>query len=302
MSAENAPAPAESAQQSMTFDQAAEAALASGEESAAAAVTQEAAALQEGEAVEAPVSAPDVPEHVRWAKSVSGNADDQGNLIPDRLAKQAFELNKQYQPVVQRLAQLEKVLQHPRILAAMNELNQPAPSPTKQDAAEKTDEQILQEFVDKQIEERTAPLKQQAALAYQRAIQAETETAYVKLCEEFGKEQYDGIAPQIGAQMQAASQQSGIPVQQLIEFLVQRGQLYSTFEAAARSHLYPQLRDQVKKVQETASQQKLEEKKRTTVVPAKGVSAASVTKAAPKIESFEDAIRAAEEELAAKAK
>lgn len=287
----------------MNFDQAAEAALAESEQAAGQQETQTQEAPAEGQTT-AEGAVPEVPEHVRWAKAASGNTDEQGNLVAEKLAKQAFELNRQFQLNAQKLAQLDRLLAHPKMRAAMEEIHG-APKSREtgtETEGEKTDEQILKEFVQKTVDETTKDLRERAAFAHQRAINAEIELTTRKLHEEFGRDQYESIKEDIGRQMAVSAQQAGITPVQLVNFLIEKDQLFPVLQQAAQSLLYPKLKEQVRRTAETADKQKIEEKKRTTVVTAKGTSAASVSKAQPEINDFWSAAEAAEKELADKRK
>jgi hypothetical protein len=289
----------------MSFDQSVEAALKTFEENGPGGAEEEAAsAPEEGKAGEAPgVTPADEPEHVKWAKSVSGNVDEKGTLNQDRVLKQAYELHKQSQATAQQLAQLNSVLRHPEIAATLQRLasGQTPEAAKKEPEGEKTDEQVLSEYVKDLIKRETAGLQEQTRLAYNRAIEAESNLAYNRLCQEFGKEDYDGIRQDIASQLAVVAQQANTTLPSLIEYLVQKGMLYDTFASAARNILYPRMKERTAAAATQASQKKVEDKKKLALTP-KGTSPVSVAKSPKKINSFEDAAKAAEEELDEKGK
>ena len=73
--------------------------------------------------VETPV---EEPEHVKWVKSIDGDWDPKtGQIIPEKVAKRAFELNKQAQASTQKLNQLTQLVQHPEIAKIVSRLTNP---------------------------------------------------------------------------------------------------------------------------------------------------------------------------------
>ena len=296
-----APAAAESAttDSPMSFEQAAEAAL--GEQSGSA-PAQDATAPSEGKAETTPAPIPvEEPDYVRWVKSVSGNTDAQGNINVDRVLKQAYELNRQNQLVAQKLSQFNQALQHPEIQKVVMRLANPqqAQEPAQ---AELTDEQILNQHIEKIIEQRMSPvlspLQEQAQLAFERAVKAETDSAFYALQEEFGKDEFNSVIPEIQNQLQMASLQSGVPIPQILGLMVQRGALYPAMAQIARNALFPQLKQRINQASQTAQDQNIEAKKKLTMAAVKGgTPVKQVSKPAPKIDTWEDAWKAAEKEL-----
>lgn len=305
MPSENAaPAQAESAApvaapQSMDFEASARSALAEfekGESGNADAGQGETA--PEGKAGESSTAPVEEPEHVKWAKSVSGNVDDQGNLNVDRVLKQAYELNRQNQLTAQQLAQLKTVLQHPGVLKALEEATKGKPPEAEKPApdAEKSEIDILNDHIDERITAATKDLTERNQLLFQDLVETKLNLTYAKLCEEFGKTDYDGIRDQIGQQIHAVAQRANTTPQALIEFMIRNGSLYDTFASAARNILYPRLKEQRASAAAAAEQKSVEGKRNLKAMPS-GTSSKSVAK--PKaIETFDDAVRAAEEELA----
>ena len=306
-----APAPAESAAPEpvgpQTFEEIADAAQQSLESAA------------EGTEVKAPAPVPgqaeQIPEHLGWARSVSGLADPTtGEISVDRLAKQAFEVNKAFQAQARTLAQFEGLLKIPKIAAAFRELaGDPGPAPpavakATDGEAPQTEEQILADFVrgelKKFIEPTLAPLQQQIQTVYKQYEDSQMELAYRNLQEEFGKTEdgqhyvYDTVRDQVASMIVETARQANVQVGTLLSHLIRNNQLAQTFSSAARNILFPAVRQQVETVRKAADIKKMADQKRTRLTspgsPARDVG--TVRKQAP---TFEEAAEQAEQELSA---
>lgn len=281
-----------------SFEDAANAALAEHQESgneAAEPETQEAAPEQK-----APEPEPE-PEHTRWVKSVSGNVDDKGQIIADRIYKQAYELNKQNQATAREIAQYRRMMQHPEVAAAMQRVQTgaPPPQPAKQEPEEeKTDEQILEEFVRAKakdlFEREYGPKLRDAEIAWTRQFNADLAATQSKLHEEFGKEEYEAVKEEVGAHIAEQAQLLGVHPIILLQELSRRDKLYPTLASAARNILYPRLRETISKAKAETEAAKVNTAKGAKL-PGKGTPAAAV-KQSRKIDSFQDAYKAAMDE------
>lgn len=242
------------------------------------------------------------PEHIKWVKSIDGDSDPKtGEILTDRVAKRAFELNKQAQANAQKLNQLTQLLQHPDIAPAVARLinpNSATSTEAKKDEepkAERSDEQVLEDWVNKRIEQRLQPVLEENRMLYQEYANNQMVQSYAKLKDEFGSDDagaplYDSVREQVGQQIAQAAAANGIAPQELWNELIRRGQLYDTLASTARNLLYPKLKERVSSLQS----KNIDEKKRTRLGP-KGTPATSV-KQGKSISTFADAILAAEDE------
>jgi len=248
------------------------------------------------------------PEHVKWAKGIDGDWDPAtGQFHTDRVLKRAFELNKQNQAAAQRLAQINQALQHPEIAAVLQKVygqpqQQPAQPAKKEPEGEKTDEQILSEFVEERVKKLVSPIEQRAALVYQKYLKSEVELTRQTLREEFGKEGdayvYDSVAPDVVGRLSAMAQEANTTLDQLVSYLVDRGKLTDTVREVTQTILYPKIREKAVQTQVQTQQKQIEQKKGTRLTSS-GTPAKQV-KPVKKVDSFADAVAAAEEELAQK--
>lgn len=273
-------------------------------------------ALDQQESAKAPAAAPetpapegqaagkaDEPEELRWVKSTSGLVDPStGAISTERLAKQAFEANKQLQTQARTLSQLQTLLQIPKIAQVLAEVTGTAqPKPTE--AAEpQTDEQILEAFVQQRIQQALGPAEQRLQALYARHEESQFEACHKQLQEEFGKTEdgqhfvYDTVARQVGEQIESVAARANVNPRALLSHLIANGMLYETFQSAARNVLFGTIQQKAKAAQEQASSATLAQKKRTqlTAVGSPARSVATVQKSAA---SFEDAAELAEKEL-----
>lgn len=295
-----APVETESAAEPKTFDEAVNAALeetqeVSGEEVSTPAETEASEAEKTTE--EATTEA----EHIAWMKSVEGNVDpESGEVNIDRISKQAFELHKQTQQQASNLSQLNEILKNPQVSQFITELyggkvapREPATIPN----AEKTDEEILGEFVDKRFEARVGSLNENVNILTDKLIVSEQTLARKQLIEEFPN--YDEIKDQVGAMIGSAATRARMSATQLMNTLALNGTLHETLQQAAMTILYPAL---AKEKSATVVPAKTvvtlvdEAKKRTNLTNPGANSNAQSTEAV--IATFEDAADAAEEEIA----
>ena len=166
-------------------------------------------------------------------KSIDGDSDPEtGEIIIDKVAKRAFELNKQAQTNAQKLNQLNQLLQHPalaphvqRIIAGSNgEVVEVKPEEKK----DRTDEEVLEDWVNKRIEDRLKPLVEENRMLYNQYAENTMAVAYSKLKDEFGaddagKPMYDSVRAQVREQLAAAATQAGVKPQDLWNELIKRG-------------------------------------------------------------------------------
>ena len=272
---------------------------------------EQAEAAQEGTGAESaatePKASPTVeqaeePEHVRWAKSVNGNVDPAtGQIVHDRVLKQAFELNKQAQHQAQVLSQLEAVFKHPRIASVLAEISgAAAPKLPDQPEAEKTDEQRLEEYVNERIQKAIGPIQAINQPLVAKYVDSEMNNTYNRLKEEFGTDDsgvplYDTVRDQVVASLAQAAANAGLTPHDLATRLALSGKLYESFATATRNLLFPKVAEAARKAKTSGAS--LEAAKRAQLVP-KGTPAREVKPAGRKVDSFEDAVEAAEEELA----
>jgi hypothetical protein len=253
------------------------------------------------------------PDHLKWVKSQSGFVDPAtGQVNLDAVAKQAFELNRAYQTQAQNINQLGTLLRHPKIAAAFAEVTggmqqQPqAGAQAETEPSEKSEQEILAEFVRSEINAVLAPVQQQASIAYRNFEASQVALAYQQLRNEFGTTKMDGkdiavydtIAPQVDQQILAEAASVGATVPAYISYLIQNNLLYPKFSNAAKAVLFPSLQQKTAQAQTTATQTSLEKQKRTALTGKS--SSPQVRSGAKKITSFAEAAAAAEEELASK--
>lgn len=306
MAEENsAPVATESAPETaMSFEASAQAALAEYEKSHPESDQQEAAA-PEGQAETTPVPTPaEEPEHVKWAKSVSGNTDGEGNIIQDRVLKQAYELNRQNQQTARELAQLNLALRHPEVAQAIQRViaGTPAKPEPVAERADKTDEQILAEFVEDKIASKIKPVVESNEALVSRLVLNDCNSTYEKLTKEFGKENFDAVLPAINQQLNAVAQQTGISFPELTKRLVLTERLSEVYSNAAKSMLYEKFKQDRAQEAQTKQASTVEAKKKLTAVPVQSSTGKTLSKPAREIKDFWDAAKLAEEQEAARAK
>ena len=264
-----------------------------------------------------PGTAAEEPEHVRWAKRIDGYFDPgTGQFAHDRIIKGAFELNRQNQSQAQQIQQIRQALQDPDLRAYLEARRRGQPAAPivqpREPTAEKTDEQILEDFVleraQKAIQpiverlERLAPRVEQYR---QQQVVGQVDQAYTALREEFGQDAaggyvYDMIAPQIADAFDSAATRLGATREQLVGALVDRGQLVGTIRSIARDIDWERQRQFVGRQLAAAQSADVESKRRTRLSPGRGTPSGQVTPSR-KIESISDAWEAAEAEITNKA-
>ena len=268
---------------------------------------------QPGQATPPEGQAAEEPEHLKWVKSQSGFVDPAtGQVNLEAVAKQAYELNRYNQTTAQNLNQLGALLRHPKIAAAMQEVVQgiqPPPQAGQQPAGEqpeKSEEEILAEFIQSKIDATIGPVQQQAAYAYQQYEASQVQLAYQQLKNDFGTSKVDGkdvavydtIAQQVDQQIISEAANVGATVPQYFSYLIRSGQLYPKYNTLARAVLYPTLQQKNQQAAAQTQQTNLEKQKRTTLTGK--TSTPAVKSGNKKITSFAEAAAAAEEELAQK--
>jgi hypothetical protein len=276
---------------------------------ASEAPAEKAAPAEEETAEEEPV---EEPEHIKWAKSIEGDYDKEtGELIPERVAKRAYELNKQYQPTAQRNAELNKLLLHPEIYPhvarIMSGTAPPAKEETKEPETEKTEEQILEEFVDGRAKKLVEPLQQQNELLFKNYHDNQVSSTYQRLKESFGNDDdgnpvYDTISAEVGRQVAHQASLMKQDPQTFIGNVVRHGLatgnhdlLFNVFSSAARNVLFPRLVEQNTEKKGQAERQAVDRKKKAAL-PKKGTPSKSVS-ADKEIKTFDDAVKEAEREM-----
>ena len=246
------------------------------------------------------------PEELGWVKSISGLVDPTtGQISTERLAKQAFEANKQLQTQARTLSQLQTLLQIPKIAAVLQEVTgatQAQPAKQPESTEPQTDEQILESFVQERIQAALGPERQRLQALYARHEENQFGECHKRLQEEFGKTEdgqhfvYDTVAAQVGEQINTAAARAGVNPRQLLSELVARDMLYETFQSAARNVLFPTFKQQAEGAKKQAETATLAQKKRTQLTPA-GSPSRNVGVAPRNVTSFEDAAEQAEKDL-----
>lgn len=257
----------------------------------------------------APEPPADEPEHVKWAKRAQGLTNPEtGEFDQDRVLKQAFENHKQWQRWANESSQIRKVLEHPEVAAAINRAfygapAQPASTAAKAEETEKSDEEILNEHIQRQAEAKIKPLEQTVELLTGKFIESEMTSTKMRLDETFGKDEsgsplYDSVRDEVGQVIAAMAQQAGIHPQVALRQLTVTGKLFDTLASAARNILWERQRASKQSAPAPAAKPQPSTSKVTRLSPA---SRSSAPGRAPKVvKSFADAVQAAEEELAEK--
>jgi len=252
------------------------------------------------ESVETKVEDTDA-EHIAWAKSIKGHFDSEKGFDTERLTKQAFELNKQNQSQAVNLKQLQEAFQHPEIAEVFRKVylqgtpSEPTVTADKPDS-EKTNEEILTDFVDKRYDQKIGPIVQQNQFAYQKLLQDEYKATAETMKSEF--DNYDEISQQVNNVVAQAAVDAGVTNVVLLEYLAVNGKLVDTFRSAARNLLYKPLQEKVATTEKLEEQVKASiEKQKATQLPGQGTPASGVEQKIPEKMSFDDAMEAAEEEL-----
>lgn len=264
--------------------------------------TQETQAAEpEKPAVEA---APEAPQEetpwTKWVKSVSGNVGPDGQIIPDRIHRQAYELNRQNQKTAQEIAEYRRLLSDPKVAEAIRAATSGAEVKAKEqpEEREKTDEQILQEFVEQKAKElferEYGPRLRDADIAWQRQFESDMVATRNRLDQEFGKDEYESVKEEVGQAIAHAAAEARLHPVALLQDLSRRNRLYDTLASAARNALYPKIR-QAAVTAKTAAENAQVAKAKSAKLPGKGTPAQAVNKS-HKINSFQDALEAALEE------
>lgn len=253
------------------------------------------------------------PEHVRWAKAIEGDFDPvTGRFVEDRIVKRAFELNRQNQSQAQQIQQIRQALQDPEVRAAIQEARnrrQAPAAPTQTPPAEKTDEQILEEFVMERVNRTLQPVLQKIIPRVEQYRQGQVnvhkDQTYAQLREEFGADEsggyvYDSIAPQVAEAFDTAAQRLGTTRDELVSALVDRGQLLPTIRSIARDVDWQRQREAAAIVASAQSAAAVNAKRGTRLSPARGTPSGAVSQS-KKINSIADAWEAAEAEIAQRA-
>jgi len=241
------------------------------------------------------------PEHIAWAKSINGHFDPEKGFDSERITKQAFELNKQNQSQAANLKQLKEAFQHPEIAEVFRKVylnGAPAATPeaTVKPDSEKTNEEILTDFVDKRYEAKVGDLAKQNNFVYQQQLQREYKSVSDTLHTEFTD--YDKIKESVNNAVAQAAADAGITQDALLEFLATNGKLLDTYRSAARNILFPALQEKVTTTEkvEVQVQESLDKQKRAAL-PGKGTPSSQVEVGEKGKMTFEESMEAAEEEL-----
>lgn len=253
------------------------------------------------------------PEHYRWAKAIEGDFDPAtGKFVEDRIVKRAFELNRQNQAQAQQIQQIRQALQDPEVRAAIQEARARRGTPPNQPQAppaEKTDEQILEEFVMERVNRTLQPVLQRIIPRVEQYRQGQVnqqqDQTYAQLREEFGADDsggsvYDSIAPQIAEAFDTAAARLGTTRADLVSALVDRGQLLPTIRSIARDVDWQRQREAAARVASAQNAAATDAKRRTRLGPGRGTPQGNVSPS-KKIDSIADAWEAAEAEIAQRA-
>lgn len=240
-------------------------------------------------------------DHIAWAKSVQGNTDEKGEIIADRVLKQAHELHKQNQKQQQSLSELEKSLSHPLIAQAFREVymggdKATEEKPPEKPPEEKTDEEVLGEFVDKRTEPQLTKMQGVIDFLYGKALTSEYQRVQGLLEGEF--ENYADIRDEVGKTIAGIAQKTNTTAADLLARLAMDGSLHKTLQSAAVNLLYPGLKEEKQKRTEANKKEEEGKQKRARLGSRKSGSS-QVEKVPTKAESWNEAIEQAEEELAA---
>lgn len=277
-------------------------------ENAEAALEKETAGQPEPAPDKAPEPPVDEPEHVKWAKRAQGLTNPEtGEFDQDRILKQAFENHKQWQRWANESSQIRKILEHPEVAAAINRAyygapQQPSPPAAKAEEQEKSDEEILNEHIQRQAEAKIKPLEQTVELLTGKFIESEMSATKMRLDEAFGKDEsgsplYDSVRDEVGQVIAAMAQQAGMHPQVALRQLTVSGKLFDTLASAARNILWE--RQRAAKASAPAPQAGKPQPSTTKVTRLSPASRSSAPARSPKVvKSFADAVQAAEEELA----
>jgi hypothetical protein len=254
------------------------------------------------------------PEHVRWVKSQNGMTDEKGQPIIDRVLKQNYELNKQNQATVQAINQIQQWFQIPTVKAAIEAHlgggngAAPAKQETAEDLSSKTDEQIfrdaIREEAKKVAEEMVRPLVSQLQFSVGRNLDQTFNATKAALDTEFGVSDdgttpvYETIKNEVGAVIANTASRMGKHPHELLSTMAMQGTLFDALKSIARDLLYPKVSASLQEVRKKATTVATDQARRANL-PGRGSPGAQARKPAPKVNSFEDAARMAEEELAA---
>jgi hypothetical protein len=178
---------------------------------------------------------------------------------------------------------------------------------TKEPETEKTEEQILEEFVDGRAKKLVEPLQQQNELLFKNYHDNQVSSTYQRLKESFGNDDdgnpvYDTISAEVGRQVAHQASLMKQDPQTFIGNVVRHGLatgnhdlLFNVFSSAARNVLFPRLVEQNTEKKGQAERQAVDRKKKAAL-PKKGRPSKSVS-ADKEIKTFDDAVKEAEREM-----
>lgn len=272
------------------------------------------ASLEKPEAKESETPKPAPPEakpaaeeseHIKWVKRVEGLVDKAtGEINLDRLAKQAYEANRAFQSRAQEMSQFRQLLADPEFKEIVERklagkpLVEKAPAPVKEE--EKSDEDVLREFVQEQAKAVVAkaiePYVQrdrENQVVVEKYIQSELKSAGEQMAADYGSEEFEStIWPGVYERISQFAQAANVTPEIAIRNLCIQGQWLSTMQNIANNIVAPKLRQQLADVKRETESKELEAKKKTRLTP-KGSPEKSV-KPDIKVRSIRDAARAAE--------
>jgi hypothetical protein len=243
-------------------------------------------------------------EHIRWVKKVDGLVDKEtGELNLDRIAKAYFEMNKGFQTKAQQVNQITQLLADPEIKAVIDRRTSgkpEPPAPKVEEKRDKTDEEILRDFIDERAKaiasEMMAPVNQklqQSDVVIQKHVQSEINAAGEKMKEDYGSDEFEAMWPEIYQTVANAAMGQSMQPQQLINNLILNGAWLQTMQNIANNLVAPKYKTELAELKAQREAKELEAKKRTRLTTAKGSSEKSVREAV-KVRSIRDAARAAE--------
>jgi hypothetical protein len=258
------------------------------------------------------------PEHIRWVKSVSGNLAPDGSVNVDAVTRQAYELHRQTQLQAQQIAQIRQMFNDPRIADAIRRAVAPPQAAgdaasRETPAAEKTDEELFNELIERRVEEKLrqlSPAVDRTSWLYQQQLATVKSGALNQLVSEFGPDSevpFSEIEPLLVVRLQQAAAANGTDPTNLLNVLAETGKLYDTLALQARDIAFQLLRAKRKQQASGGGNgvapqpgQSVAQPQLRANLSRPGSPSHSVRPAEREIRDIEDAWQAAKEELAAR--
>lgn len=246
------------------------------------------------------------PDHIRWVKSVSGHFDAKTNQINiDRVAKQAYELQKALGQRDNQINQINTLLQRPEILEAIDRMQKGGKQETQQQKQEEpqSEEAVLADFVKKTVDAEYKPvvtkMEQTIQVLTQNFTRAKVNEARSELRSDLGNDEsgsplIDGVWDEVANTISQTAVRAGLNPDKVIEMMAANDTLKQTVADVAKQILFPRFREAVAAKKAEPAKVPTETKRKLAASPRP---TSNARPAEFDINSFDDAVTAAKREL-----